>query len=101
MCATQMALATIASEMVVDGVSKGFGIGLLNRQVLSDCSFTLEKAMLSVMIGPSGCGKTTLVNLLAGYETPIAARSTSTGRPFRAEARTGWSCFRKQPSFTG
>jgi NitT/TauT family transport system ATP-binding protein len=70
MSATQMALATIASEMVVDGVSKGFGIGLLHKQVLSDCSFTLEKARLSVMIGPSGCGKTTLVNLLAGYETP-------------------------------
>src|SRR5664280_1403468 len=70
MSATQMALAPIASEMVVDGVSKGFGIGLLHKQVLCDCSFTLEKARLSVMIGPSGCGKTTLVNLLAGYESP-------------------------------
>jgi len=70
MSATQMALATLASEMVVDGVAKGFGLGLLHKQVLCDCSFALEKARLSVMIGPSGCGKTTLVNLLAGYETP-------------------------------
>jgi NitT/TauT family transport system ATP-binding protein len=59
-----------ASEMVVDGVSKGFGLGPLHKQVLCDCSFTLEKAKLSVMIGPSGCGKSTLVNVLAGYETP-------------------------------
>ncbi len=81
MSATQMALATIASEMVVDGVSKGFGIGLLHKQVLSDCSFTLEKARLSVMIGPSGCGKTTLVNLLAGYETPDCGTIHIDGKP--------------------
>ncbi len=81
MSATQMALAKIASEMVVDGVSKGFGLGLLHKQILCDCSFTLEKARLSVMIGPSGCGKTTLVNLLAGYETPDCGKILIDGKP--------------------
>ena len=81
MSATQMALATLASEMVVDGVSKGFGVGPLHKQVLRDCSFTLEKGRLSVMVGPSGCGKTTLVNLLAGYETADCGNILIDGKP--------------------
>ena len=81
MSATQMAPAILASEMAVDGVSKGFGLGPLHKQVLCDCSFTLEKARLSVMIGPSGCGKTTLVNLLAGYETPDCGKILIDGKP--------------------
>ncbi len=81
MSATQMAPAILASEMAVDGVSKGFGLGPLHKQVLCDCSFTLEKARLSVMIGPSGCGKTTLVNLLAGYEPPDCGKILIDGKP--------------------
>jgi NitT/TauT family transport system ATP-binding protein len=63
-----------ASEMIMDGASKGFGLGPLHKQVLCDCSFTLEKAKLTVVIGPSGCGKSTLVNLLSGYETPDSGK---------------------------
>jgi len=59
-------------EMVVTNISKGFGMGPLHKQVLCNCSFTLEKGKLTVLIGPSGCGKSTLVNVLAGYETPDA-----------------------------
>jgi NitT/TauT family transport system ATP-binding protein len=63
-----------ASEMIMDGVSKGFGLGPLHKQVLCDCSFILEKAKLTVLIGPSGCGKSTLVNVLSGYETPDSGK---------------------------
>jgi len=57
-------------EMEITNISKGFGMGPLHKQVLCNCSFTLEKGKLTVLIGPSGCGKSTLVNVLAGYETP-------------------------------
>ncbi len=80
MSVIQAAPGTLASEMVVDGVSKGFGPGILHKQVLDDCSFALEKARLSVMIGPSGCGKSTLVNLLAGYETPDCGKILIDGK---------------------
>ena len=43
MSATQMALAIAASEMVVEGISKGFGVGPLHKQVLCDCSFPWRK----------------------------------------------------------
>jgi NitT/TauT family transport system ATP-binding protein len=81
MSVTQLTPGMLASEMVVDGVSKGFGVGPLHKQVLDDCSFTLEKARLSVMIGPSGCGKTTLINMLAGYETPDCGKIFIDGKP--------------------
>lgn len=78
---TQLTAGMGASEMVVDGVSKGFGLGPLHKQVLCECSFTLEKARLSVMIGPSGCGKSTLVNVLCGYESPDCGKVLIDGRP--------------------
>lgn len=70
-----------AGEMFVEGVSKGFGLGPLHKQVLCDCSFVLPKGRLSVVIGPSGCGKSTLVNLLAGYETPDCGKILLDDRP--------------------
>ena len=59
-------------EMQVTNLCKGYGIGPLHKEVIKDCSFTLEKSKLTVLIGPSGCGKSALINMLAGYETPDA-----------------------------
>ena len=59
-------------EIEVRGVSKAFGGETHRKAVLEDCSFTVARGQLNVLIGPSGCGKTTIVNLLAGYERPTA-----------------------------
>ncbi len=77
----QLAPGMGSSEMVVEGVSKSFGLGPLHKQVLCDCSFILEKSKLSVMIGPSGCGKSTLVNVLCGYEHPDCGKVLIDGKP--------------------
>ena len=41
-------------EMQVANLCKGYGIGPLHKEVIKDCSFTLEKSKLTVLIGPSG-----------------------------------------------
>ncbi|WP_243439843.1 ABC transporter ATP-binding protein [Fundidesulfovibrio soli] len=81
MSQTQLTPGMGAGEMTVTGVAKGFGLGPLHKQVLCDCSFTLEKGKLTVLIGPSGCGKSTLVNVLAGYEAPDAGSVLLDGKP--------------------
>ena len=59
-------------EIEVRGVGMAFGSESNRKAVLEDCSFTVTRGQLNVLVGPSGCGKTTIVNLLAGYERPTA-----------------------------
>lgn len=40
------------------------------KNVLSDCSFSIEKGTISAIVGESGSGKTTLLRLIAGLERP-------------------------------
>lgn len=41
------------------------------EEVLTDISFVATKGKLTVITGPSGCGKTTLLELIAGLDTPV------------------------------
>jgi NitT/TauT family transport system ATP-binding protein len=70
-----------AGEMRIDSISKTYGTDLMAKQVLTDCSFDLERGKLTVMVGPSGCGKSTLINVLAGYEMPTSGTVTIDGEP--------------------
>jgi NitT/TauT family transport system ATP-binding protein len=58
----------MSGQMEIKSITKSYGMGPLRAPVIEDCSFTLEKGKLTVLIGPSGCGKTTLINVLAGYD---------------------------------
>ena len=69
-----------AGEMIVTDVTKTYGVGVLCKEVLSSCSFLLEKGKLTVLIDPSGCGKSTLINVLAGYERPDSGSITLDGK---------------------
>lgn len=86
-------------EMEITGISKSFGIGPLRQQVIQDCSFTLERGKLTVLIGPSGCGKTTLINLLAGYEAPEAGTITVDGAPVKGPGKDRLVVFQETALF--
>jgi ABC-type cobalamin/Fe3+-siderophores transport system ATPase subunit len=55
--------------------------------VVRECSFTIERSKLTVMVGPSGCGKSTLIRLLAGFEAPTAGSVTLDGAPITGPDR--------------
>src|SRR5260221_9935433 len=76
-----------AGEIVVSHVSKSYGGEEFRKEVVKDCSFTIERAKLTVMIGPSGCGKSTLIRLLAGFEKPTEGTITLNGEPVDGPAR--------------
>jgi NitT/TauT family transport system ATP-binding protein len=68
-------------EIQVTNVSKSYGAGRFAKEVVRDCSFSIERQKLTVMIGPSGCGKSTLIRLLAGFEKPNAGSITLDAKP--------------------
>jgi NitT/TauT family transport system ATP-binding protein len=39
---------------------------------VDDVSFAMEPSEFVCLVGPSGCGKTTLLNIIAGFLTPVA-----------------------------
>ena len=51
-------------------VQKGYG----DRLLVEDLTFSLPPAGIVGVIGPNGAGKTTLFRMIAGSETPTAAR---------------------------
>ena len=65
-------IAPAGGQITASNVSKSYGADYFAKQVVQDCSFTLESGKLTVMIGPSGCGKSTLIRLLAGFERPTS-----------------------------
>ncbi len=69
------------SKVVVQGVSKIFQSARGEPvEALQDVFFEVKKNEFFGVVGHSGCGKTTLLNLLAGFETPTAGRILIDGR---------------------
>lgn len=86
-------------ELVVTGVGKSYGEAHLAREVVHDCSFTIERGKLTVMIGPSGCGKSTLIRLLAGFEKPTVGNITINGAPITGPGRDRLVVFQESALF--
>ena len=60
-----------------ENVSKSFGEGTHRTEVLRDINLEVQEGEFLVLLGFSGTGKTTLINLMAGLQSPRRARSPS------------------------
>ncbi len=69
------------ARLVLSGVSKGFGVGKLRREVLSNIDLTVEHRELVAIVGYSGVGKSTLVSLIGGLLTPDTGTITLDDKP--------------------
>ncbi|MCY4333140.1 MAG: ABC transporter ATP-binding protein [Litoreibacter sp.] len=69
------------SVLEFKGVSKSFGEGTERSDVLKDINLSVEEGEFLVLLGFSGTGKTTLINLMAGLETPSAGEVSFKGAP--------------------
>ena len=50
------------------------------KTVLENLDLEIQPNKLTAVIGPSGCGKTTIIDLIAGYESPDDGTITTQGR---------------------
>ncbi len=94
-----LASSTLGSQITVSKVSKNYGAGDFAKQVVHDCSFTLDSGKLTVMIGPSGCGKSTLIRMLAGFERPSSGEITLDGKPVIGPGRDRLVVFQESALF--
>jgi NitT/TauT family transport system ATP-binding protein len=91
--------AVAVGEIRVDKVSKSYGSGPFTKTVVQDCTFTIERNKLTVMIGPSGCGKSTLIRLLAGFEMPSTGTIQIDGKPINGPGKDRLVVFQESALF--
>lgn len=60
----------------LEGLSKSFQEGMVDRQVLREITATFAAGEFVVLLGQSGSGKSTLLNLISGIEQPTTGRVT-------------------------
>ncbi|KAJ57069.1 ABC transporter ATPase [Actibacterium mucosum KCTC 23349] len=69
------------SVLEFKNVSKSFGEGTAKTDVLKDINLAVAEGEFLVLLGFSGTGKTTLINLMAGLESPTKGDVTFKGKP--------------------
>ena len=88
-----------SNEIIATNVSKTFGAGPFAKEVIKDCSFTIESGNLTVMIGPSGCGKSSLIQLIAGFDQPTSGHITIGDRPITGPGKDRLVLFQESALF--
>ena len=86
-------------EIAVSGVSKSYGAAQFRKEAVRECTFTIERGKLTVMIGPSGCGKSTLIRLLAGFEPPSTGTIKLDGEAITGPSRDRLVLFQETALF--
>lgn len=67
-------MSTVDIEFI--SVSKAFG----SYRAVNDVSFSVPRRHFVSILGPSGCGKTTMLNMIAGFESPSSGQIKIRGR---------------------
>jgi len=67
-----------AVKLRLDSIGKRFDAG--GTVAVQDFTLDVARGEFLVIVGPSGCGKTTILNLLAGLESPTSGTASLDGK---------------------
>lgn len=82
--------------LVVEGLSKTYGMGDAAVEALKNVSFSVLKGEFVAVIGESGSGKTTLLNLIGGLDEPSAGKVMIDGKNIYAMDEKHLTVFRRR-----
>ncbi len=68
-------------KLAIEGVSKTFHTRRGSVHALENVTLHIREGEFVCVVGPSGCGKTTLLNIIAGLETPDTGQVLADGKP--------------------
>jgi NitT/TauT family transport system ATP-binding protein len=74
----------MASEIVLQHVTKWYGNGETAIPSINDVSFQVAPGEFFTILGPSGCGKSTIINLIAGFIPASSGQVVVSGAPVYA-----------------
>ena len=78
----------------LEGVTKAFGAGPGQTEVLRGVDLTLGAGASVAVVGPSGCGKSTLLNIAGALEPPTSGRVLFDGEDLTAQGPDALAAFR-------
>ena len=78
----------------LEGVTKAFGAGSGQTEVLRGVDLTLGAGASVAVVGPSGCGKSTLLNIAGALEPPTSGRVLFAGEDLTAQGPDALAAFR-------
>jgi NitT/TauT family transport system ATP-binding protein len=91
--------AVAPSKLVVDKVSKEYRTKRGTVVALEDVSLQVREGEFVCLVGPSGCGKTTLLNIIAGLDTPDRGQVLADGKPVTGPGRDRMVMFQESALF--
>jgi len=92
-------VATEATKLAVQGVSKRFNSPAATVQALDNLSLKVADGEFVCIVGPSGCGKTTLLDIIAGLTKPDKGRVLADGQPVEGPGRQRLVMFQESALF--
>lgn len=78
----------------LEGVTKAFGTGPGQTEVLRGVDLSLGAGASVAVVGPSGCGKSTLLNIAGALEPPTSGRVLFDGEDLTAQGPDALAAFR-------
>ncbi|HWC19719.1 MAG TPA: ABC transporter ATP-binding protein [Terriglobales bacterium] len=83
------------ADIKVQGLSRIYRMGESEIRAVNDVTFSIDAAEFVALLGSSGSGKSSLLNLIAGLDTPTAGSVAVAGRDLARMSREELARYRR------